>query len=596
MNKLPQKTFLIVIIFYLAAFIVFFTYSIYSYASINVTAKTLENISPHGLNMDISIHREKPDSQVQILSNFKISWIINNSFKLFISYLIPVHITALIIAFSLLFPWKLGAPGMQTAFVDVIGKSIFLFLILTLIYTGLTEGLLPVILQKQSEQNYLTEIAVDYFDKAKIEIDKPDQNKDFSGIVKMLNAFLQIDPGSPVVLDTIKWAKSRLDVKTEQAENKSEEPSTKKTPGAADLIIKAGKYFNNEDYFSALYYADMAYKLDNSRRDAQRIAAESQEAIRSQEPKQSERDAKNTFQMKREGFNFLESGDPISAYYTFKKLSETETTDQDIQEFLNQSLKAISNKAFFTDEAEKFLTAPGINNITFLNDKETLIHISKMILINEKEAYFFNIEVVKFDSSNSIVKHFLSDYGKYTAASKSIIMYAIDRDDPAVNHKPVYLKGEDSSPDNIILKINPNLFSLQFLGQPLNVTKSMNVFTLFKYAPIFEKFGYLSDPVNILILERILKPFTFLLVSFFSVSLGWFLRIRKFSFPWFAIILIPIITLLIYNLLSVYEYAMSLFLGFVLLQTGFYQSLVFLLISQALLLFISMVSIASQKN
>jgi len=283
MNKLPQKTFLIVIIFYLAAFIVFFSYSIYSYTSINITAETLENVSPHGLNMDISIHREKPDSQIQILSNFKISWIINNSFKLFINYLLPVHSTALIIAFSLFFPWKLGTQGMQTAFVNVIGKSIFLFLILTLIYTGLTEGFLPGILQKQSEQNYLTKIAVDYFNKAKIEIDKPDQNKDFSMIVKMLDAYLQIDPNSPVVLDTIKWAKSRLDVKTDQTVNKNKEQSATKGPTAADLVIKADKYFNNEDYFSALYYADLACKLDNSRQEAQRIAAESRNAIRSLE-------------------------------------------------------------------------------------------------------------------------------------------------------------------------------------------------------------------------------------------------------------------------------------------------------------------------
>ncbi len=596
MDKLPQKTLLIVIIFYLTAFIVFFSYSIYSYASINVTAETLGNVSPHGLNMDISIHREKPDSQNQILSNFKISWIINNSFKLFISYLLPVHITALIIAFSLFFPWKLGEPGMQTAFVDVIGKSIFLFLILTLIYTGLTEGLLPGILQKQSKQNYLTEIAVDYFNKAKIEIDKPDQNKDFSMIVKMLNAYLQIDPDAPVVLDTIEWAKSRLDVKEDQSKEQKEKILTTEKPTAADLLIKSEKYFNNEDYFSALYYADLAFKLDSSRLEASRIAAKSRELIRSQELNKSEKEAKNIFKMKREGFNFLESGDPISAYYIFNKLSETETADKDIPEFLNQSLKAISNKAFFINEIEKYTTSPGVKNITFLNDKKTLIHISKMIVINEKEAYFFNIEVAKFDSSNSINKHFISDYGKYISASKSIIMYAIDRDNPAINHKPVYLKGEDSSPDNIIMKLNPNLVSLQFPGQPINITNSMNIYNLFKYAPIFDKLGYLSDPVNILILERILKPFTFLIVSFFSVSLGWLLRIRKFSFPWFAIILIPIITLLIYNLLSVYEYVMNLFLGFVLLQTGFYQSLVFLLISQALLLFISMVSIASQKN
>ncbi len=124
----------------------------------------------------------------------------------------------------------------------------------------------------------------------------------------------------------------------------------------------------------------------------------------------------------------------------------------------------------------------------------------------------------------------------------------------------------------------------------------MNILELFNYGSIFYKYGYIKEPVQILLLERILKPFTFLIVSFLSVSIGWYLRIRKYSFPWFSLLLIPIITYLIHNILSIYEYAMSLMLGYSLFKTGFYPALIILVVSQAVILFLSLVSIANQKK
>ena len=180
MDKLPQKTFIIIIIFYLAALISFFIFSIYSFTSVDIVGKTLENPEAHGLNMDISILRENDEAEIQLLSNFKINWILSNSLKLFIKYLLPIQSTALIVAFSLIFPWKLGAQGMQVPFVDIIGKSIFLFLILTLVFAGLTEGLLPGTLKRQSDQLYLTQMATGYIDQAKNELNSENKDKDYN--------------------------------------------------------------------------------------------------------------------------------------------------------------------------------------------------------------------------------------------------------------------------------------------------------------------------------------------------------------------------------------------------------------------------------
>ncbi|MCK5197064.1 MAG: hypothetical protein KAR21_01860, partial [Spirochaetales bacterium] len=368
MDKLPQKTFIIIILFFILAFITFFSFSILNFASINIVGETLTNPDAGELHMDISVSRNKPASENQVISSFKVSWIISNSIRLFISYLLPIQSTALIIAFSLIFPWRLGNQGMQIPFVDVIGKSIFLFLILTLIFTGLTERILPGVLKKQSEQLYLTEIAIDYFERADKELDSEKPHKDLNKISELLKAYLQIDPNNSVVKDAFDWAEGGRGITTVASEpvrdSKSENEENKNK--AADIINKANDYFRNEDYFSALYNADLAFKLDPSRQDAQRLAAESREAIRSLEPDKTEKEKKTYFERKREGFNKLEEGDSIGAYYIFKELSKLSVDDGDIQEFLGRSLEEISKFSFFTGEAEEYATLPGIENIVFL--------------------------------------------------------------------------------------------------------------------------------------------------------------------------------------------------------------------------------------
>ncbi|MCK5201550.1 MAG: hypothetical protein KAR21_24520, partial [Spirochaetales bacterium] len=79
-----QKTIIIILIFYILAFIVFFSFSIFNFAGINIIGETLTNTESGELNMDISIFRNKPASETQVLSNFKISWIMSNSLRLFI--------------------------------------------------------------------------------------------------------------------------------------------------------------------------------------------------------------------------------------------------------------------------------------------------------------------------------------------------------------------------------------------------------------------------------------------------------------------------------------------------------------------------------
>jgi hypothetical protein len=598
MAKLSQKILIGITAVYFISFIAFFIFSVLNFAGVNIIGQKLTNPKVHDLNIELSTIKNKPASEIQILSNFKISWILTNSFRLLVEHLLVIQSMAIIIIFSLLIPWKLGPQGMQTPFVDVIGKSIFIFLILTLLYTGLFEGLLPGILKKQSDQENLTTIAIDYFEKAKTEISSSHIDRNYGEIVNMLKAYLQIDPENIVIESALDWAEGELTVKgaTDNDSIDQELLTEKKGKEAAELIKKATDYYNSEDYFSSLYYANLAFKLDDSRQEAQRIAAESREAIRSLEPDQSEREAKMYFDLKRTGFNTLNEGNPIDAYYIFKELSNISNSDKDIPEFLDRSLKEISNISFFIDEVENYDSLPGIEKLTFLSNRQLLVTIGKMIPLDNNEAFFIDMEVIKFETGMKIKSHFTTKYGKYDSASKSIIMNAIDRENSNSNYKPRYIIGENIKPDKNILKIEPNLTELRYLGQNSSNIKFMNILELFKYAPVFEKYGYIKEPVYIVILQRIIQPFTFLVVSFLSVSLGWFLRIRKYKFPFIAILLTPLVAYLIHNILSIYQFGMDLILAWALFKTGFYPALVILIVSQAIILFISLITIASQKE
>ncbi|MCF6334863.1 MAG: hypothetical protein L3J12_03890 [Spirochaetales bacterium] len=594
MDKIARKTGIIVIIFYLLAFSFFFIYSIVNFSGLTIVETPVTVQDSGEFNKTLSVLRSNPESEIQILYSFKLNWILTNSLRLFVQNILSVHSTALIFAFSLFFPWRTGRQNMKVHFVNIIEKSIFMFLVLTLLFTILAEGLLPGILKKQANQQYMSGMAVDYFTQANKEINSTGRDRDYSSIILMLKAYLQIDPGNPTVNSTLDWAVGNVEIKkiidppvlnNDSSQNK-----------AADYFNKANEYLEDEDYYSALYYADLAYKLDKTRKDAQRVAAKSREGIRSLEPNQNDKAAREYYGLKKTGFDKLQNDDPIGAYYIFRSLSKQSTEDGDIIEFLKRSTDEITAIAFFTDEAEKYMYLPGFEDIIFLENNQSLIHIGKMILLDSEEAYFYDIEVVEINSNGIITKHFKAPFGKYLSSSKSIIMQVIDRDDERINFKPEYITGTADVPEDILLLVSPDLNEMASMENIKKSLKYMNIIQLFKSASIFDKYGYLKEPVELILLSRILKPFTFLILSFLSVSIGWFLRYRSSSLPWMALLIMPVIPVVMKYIISVSEYCINLLFGYALMRTSFTISIIILIASQGLLLFIAMISIAGQKE
>ena len=277
-------------------------------------------------------------------------------------------------------------------------------------------------------------------------------------------------------------------------------------------------------------------------------------------------------------------------------LSEKGNKDEDIPEFYNRALEAVRQSSFFTDEAQEFESYPGLENIVFRNGGRTIIKIGKMVQIDRQQAYFYNIERITLDQGAHESVHFKVRYGKYEPDSNSILINAIDRDNSRISQKPEIIAGKLESPDDAVIKLEPELDDFSYLGQMNRTIGNLTIFELFRLSSVLSQFGYVREPVLIEILDRITKPFTFLIVSFFSVGLGWMLRRRKSSFPLFALILTPLIPFILNSILQLYGFGIKLLMGYSLLKTGFTVSLIILLVTQAVILFISLLSVASQRN
>jgi hypothetical protein len=94
---------------------------------------------------------------------------------------------------------------------------------------------------------------------------------------------------------------------------------------------------------------------------------------------------------------------------------------------------------------------------------------------------------------------------------------------------------------------------------------------------VVEPYGYTAEPIQIAALMRVAFAFTFVILSLFTLTLGWKLR-PVGTFPILTgIIIIPVFPFAAFFLVRAYEYVLTLLIGSTLLAWGFTPSLIVLI-------------------
>ena len=108
----------------------------------------------------------------------------------------------------------------------------------------------------------------------------------------------------------------------------------------------------------------------------------------------------------------------------------------------------MAQTTFFLDEARKMETLPGTQGILFLNgrdkDAAEAVYIGKMVEQSRGDAYFYDIEAVRYDAAGAVTWHFSAPYGR--REGDSILMHCVDRTDTRRPVPPALSSREPARP------------------------------------------------------------------------------------------------------------------------------------------------------
>lgn len=541
-----------------------------------------------------------------VLPRYYWSWVFANAGAQLIEAAIPLTCSALLVGFSLLLheiDLRTG-PGRSTSFPALVRAPIVFLLVLTLFYVVSQEWILPVESQRRQTYSYNSALAQQLYDRAQ----KSYNAAQYQQALTRIEQYLAVNPTDDKAQDLRRSALSRIPTGASITENQETPAQFSAIPVSGDglsvqqLLDRSSRYFRSEDYFSAYYYATLVLRADPRLNEAQRLQSRSLEKIRSIDVSRMAKEKATVFDRKRQGFLDLESGNSIGAYYIFNSLSKTAPDDPDVRRYLAAAKEGVEQISFFADEITGVVALPGIQRVMFVNNRTEsyveLLYFGK--LINAPEGvYAVDVELMRFSPKGQVQLHLHAPYGKIV--SQQLVLRAIDRESSGkgggVTMQPEVYAGKLPKDTGPIFPLLIPVRDLETIAQGPTRLTSASLVSLWSAVKVLGTYGYATQPVYLEIAMRILLPFSFVILSFLSLSLGWRLRSRYLTRPpILTVLLLPVIPIVINYLFRLYTYGFRSVLGFTILYTGFTVTLAVLLASQAILLALALFSLAVQST
>lgn len=568
MSDLPRRMLWLIILFEIGSFFFFFIEAIIGYQS------------------------------KEVLPAFYWRWIWNQATLNFILAIIPVQCAAILVAWSVPAGRTRRRPTHSSGLAPLyrlVSSSLVTLLVLTLVFSGFSEGLRPYLSAERSAILYQSQLARRLYAsyETAYATDKLDTAREY------LSSYRKLAPSDPA--GQASWDRLLIRIEQEKARRVGAPPGQKRSgpvenASIAELIRIAQAYLSRHDYASARYYATLVAGIAPNNAEAARIASASLAGLTRIHPNPQDLEESYYFALKEKGRRDFEEGDPKAAYYIFKSLEATHPDDPDVITYLKRTTEQLARFSFFHDEIDRAAPYPGLRDLVFLNRKQEgvseILSIRKTVVLPEG-IYFEGIEAIGFTNTGRVVYHLAAPYGKLIGSN--INMDCIGRT-RAVSYLPTMLEGvlPGKSPNALPLEVPISDLSLFSARQPDLSGSALP--ELWHAGPVLERYGYLKEPVQIEILRRVLSPFGLLILSMFAMGIGWSLRapLGRPRLP--AYVLVPLFPFVVYLITESYFFLSKTIFGFVLIAFGLTVALVALVIVQFVLLFAAIAYLAGQSS
>jgi hypothetical protein len=347
------------------------------------------------------------------------------------------------------------------------------------------------------------------------------------------------------------------------------------------------------------------------------MASRAWNAAASLAPNVREKEAYAQFRLKQSGYEAMEAGDWIRAYYIFRELTVLTPNDPDIRNYLVKSENGVREIAFFTDEMDMSLgdiltgavfslpvsgaagVIPG-RNTGFPAGGRGVLRISSLSAFPDY-AYGIGLEYLSFDGAGRFRARAEADSVKIRPINITgrprvvVFMHALNRDDKDKHWEPEWTgpdRGDSGGNTQIVLEISYENFIL--LSELRRGVDNLLIGQLFA-ARNLSLYGYMPEVFEAELVNRIAFPLFFLPLAILAIIIGWRFRAQKRP----RYLFVPMLALLpvVWNLAVLFcRHLLNTLSIWTVISLGFYPAIFIFAGAIAALFIISLISLAAQHG
>jgi hypothetical protein len=372
---------------------------------------------------------------------------------------------------------------------------------------------------------------------------------------------------------------------------------------AVSALSMSNTAFSERRYFDAHWLAILAGRIaiegSPEAASAARLASAAWNQIEFQSPSVREDRMHSLYQLKLSGYQAMNNSDWIAAYYIFLELLNATPDDPDAKNFLAACERGLKDYTFFIDEMQvslgEILTG-ALFSLPAQNGRAVLRFSN--LSTSADFAYGMGLEYIEFDVFSRPYVSIRAPYAKLlpvTVNGKNKIMvitHALNRHNKDISWEGEWLLGNNKI-SVIMLDINFEEFLL--LSTVRRGLTTLQVDELFTASKKLGLLGYVSQIFEAEILNRVSATVFFLPMAVFVIVIGWRYRTKKRP-RYFFFLLLPILPVVFNGFVFFYRNLLNTVGIWLVISLGFAASLTIIIVALAVVLFISLITLAAQHG
>ena len=372
---------------------------------------------------------------------------------------------------------------------------------------------------------------------------------------------------------------------------------------AMQAIAMSEDAFKEKRYFDAHWLATLGNRIavDGSPEavNAARLASNAWNEIASQAPSIRETQLYSLYEKKLSGYQNMNSGDWIQAYYIFLELTSLTPDDPDVAKFLTASERGLKEYAFFIDEMQLSLGEILTGAVFSLPSRRgrAALRFSNLN-ISQDVTYGGGFEYMEFDDYSRLLSSVKSTYAKLLPVTINnkpqviVITHALSRYDENLSWEGEWLTGAKNAA-GIFLDISYEDFLL--LTEVRGGLHNLQVNELFDASKKLGSNGYIPQIFEAEILNRIGTTVFFLPMAIIVIVISWRYR-AKIKPRYLFVLMLPVLPVVFYGFVFLYRSIINILGIWLVLVFGFSAALTIFIVILALSMFISMIILAAQHS